>query len=96
MNATTIDMYIATGTLSAIGRMYGPIIPVISIIGRNDTIKGDDDRRAHFVHGFEYSLLGRLLEQTEVPEDVLHVHDRVIDDKAKRQDEENSVTRLIG
>jgi hypothetical protein len=38
MNATAIDITMATGTFSAIGRMYGPIIPVIRYIGRNDTI----------------------------------------------------------
>src|SRR5690606_31496822 len=37
VNATTIDIAMATGTLSAIGRMYGPIMPVMNIIGRNET-----------------------------------------------------------
>ena len=32
------DASIATGTLSGIGRMYGPIIPVTNSIGRNDRI----------------------------------------------------------
>jgi hypothetical protein len=38
VNATTIDISIATGTLSAIGPMYGPIMPVMKNIGRNETI----------------------------------------------------------
>ncbi len=38
VNATTIDMNMATGTFSAIGCMYGPIMPVMNSMGRNDTI----------------------------------------------------------
>ena len=38
MNATTIDMSIVTGTFSAIGRMYGPIMPVMKNIGRKLTM----------------------------------------------------------
>ena len=38
MKATSIDMSIATGTLRAIGDMYGPIIPVIKNIGRKLTM----------------------------------------------------------
>ena len=38
MNATTIDMSMATGTFSAIGAMYGPIMPVMKNIGRKLTI----------------------------------------------------------
>ena len=38
MKATTIDISIATGTFSAIGAMYGPIMPVMKNIGRKLTI----------------------------------------------------------
>ena len=38
VKATTIDMSIVTGTFSAIGRMYGPIMPVMKNIGRKLTI----------------------------------------------------------
>ena len=38
VKATSIDISIVTGTFSAIGRMYGPIIPVMKNIGRKLTI----------------------------------------------------------
>ncbi len=38
VNATTMDMIMATGTFSAMGRIYGPIIPVMKNIGRNETM----------------------------------------------------------
>ena len=44
-NATPSDASIATGTLSGIGRMYGPIIPVTNSIGRNDRIDGERGER---------------------------------------------------
>ncbi len=59
VNATTIDMNMATGTFRAIGCMYGPIMPVMNNIGRNETITtrvADDDGRADFVHRGEHSF----------------------------------------
>ena len=38
VKATTSDISIATGTLNAIGAMYGPIMPVMKNIGRKETM----------------------------------------------------------
>ena len=38
VSATTVDMSTAIGTLSAMGRMYGPIMPVMKNIGVNATM----------------------------------------------------------
>ena len=38
VNATTIDMSMVTGTFRAMGRMYGPIMPVMKNMGRKLTM----------------------------------------------------------
>ena len=38
VKATSNDTSMATGTLNAIGAMYGPIMPVMKNIGRKETM----------------------------------------------------------
>ena len=38
VNATSIDITMVTGTFRAIGRMYGPIMPVMKKSGRNEAM----------------------------------------------------------
>ena len=90
VNATTIDISMATGTFSAIGAMYGPIMPVMKNIGRKLTITASValiERRADLGDGLEHDVAGGPAAHREVPRDVLDVHDRVVHQQAEREDQ---------
>ena len=96
MNATSIDISIATGTFSAIGAMYGPIMPVMKNIGRKLTMTAS----VALISGGRISATASstmsrvaLPAMLEMAGDVLHVHDRIVHQQAKRENQREQASR---
>ncbi len=65
-------------------------MPVMKNIGRKLTITASVaviERRANLGHRFEHDAARGPFAQGEVPRDVLHVDDRIVDQQAQRQNQ---------